>query len=354
MKRISFLLFMVMFFNKEIVIAQTLEEEIGFVFVKAEYLFETSRYDDAIIQYNQVINKDPKYKDALIKRAMAKQQLGAFKGAKMDALQYIDLKGITGSAAAILAKAELSLYQTESALNNISAAIGLSPEEAEYYEFRARIYESDGMMIKACADLEKAMMNGSASAEAKARSLCGITKKQKPQPQTQSPVPTPTEVYSGDQTNSGNTEGQTNENSANQTENNGSVSDTTQEGENTNEDVVIEEKEDETIPKPDDFRNILSIDDDLSIELYGQGVGRRGITEVPSILILSDEDGIVSVDFCVNSNGDVTKAEFNASLSTIAKKSLVSLAIRKSKEFIFDKSVYVSQCGVMIFKIKGS
>lgn len=43
--------------------AQVLDEETGFIFVKAEYLFETGRYDEAITQYNAVIAKDPKYKN---------------------------------------------------------------------------------------------------------------------------------------------------------------------------------------------------------------------------------------------------------------------------------------------------
>jgi hypothetical protein len=49
----------------------------------------------------------------------------------------------------------------------------------------------------------------------------------------------------------------------------------------------------------------------------------------------------------------VIKAEFNSRLSTIAKKSLVSLAMRKAREFEFSASSYDMQCGLMIFEIKG-
>ena len=74
----------------------------------------------------------------------------------------------------------------------------------------------------------------------------------------------------------------------------------------------------------------------------------------PNILILSDTDGTVSVDICVNKRGKVESAEFNSKLSTIATKSLVSLAIRKAKDFWFESNDYKEQCGVIMFKITGS
>ena len=112
--------------------------------------------------------------------------------------------------------------------------------------------------------------------------------------------------------------------------------------------------DDPTIPKEDDFRQLVEIDEELSIDIYGQGLGRRKITVVPSILIIADETGTVTLDICVNNLGEVTKAEFNGTMSTIAKKSMVNLALRKAKEFTFEKSVYTNQCGYMVFKVKAN
>ena len=332
------------------IFSQNLDEEIGFIFVKAEYLYETSRYEDAIVQYNLVIIKDPKYKDALLKRATLKYKLAAYKGAKLDAMQAIDLLGISGSAASILAKAEFGMNQLDLALNNISAAIALVPDDAENYELRAKIYEMQGQMIKACGDLEKAILSGSVTAEAKARSLCGYVKNQTPV----NIIPT-SNVQNNQNTETAEvvTPVQGAEISQ-QTQNEEQRKSESDQGTIPEENPITEATEDETIPKEDNFISALDIDDDLIIEIYGQGLGRRKTTEIPSILILSDDDGTVSVDICVSHNGEVIKAEFNPGLSSIAKKSLVSLAIRKAKEFSFESALYPVQCGVMVFKIKGS
>lgn len=334
-------------------IGQNLDDEIGFVYVKAEYLFETARYDDAVNQYNIVVRQDPKYKDALIKRGMAKNALGAYKGGKMDAMQYIDLMGITGTAAATLAKSELGMNQTEAALNSLAIAIAAEPNNIDYLETRAKVYEENGQLLKACSDWERAMKAGSVLGEAKARSLCGISKTQRPNSPANQKQPEPKEAEPQNTTNEttpvSSPEAQEDTGQQNQPNTNPQVEEQV-DTENEEAEIV----DDPTIPKPDDYRNVLEIDDDLIIDIYGYGLGRRSIKEVPSILILSDEDGIVSLDICVNNKGEITKAEFNPSLSTTAKKSLVSLAIRKSREFIFDTAIYPVQCGVMQFKIKGS
>ena len=63
---------------------------------------------------------------------------------------------------------------------------------------------------------------------------------------------------------------------------------------------------------------------------------------------------MVTVEVCVNANGNVEYAEFVAAKSTLTQNSLVSLAIRKAKEFWFEDSDYPKQCGYIRFKIKGS
>jgi tetratricopeptide (TPR) repeat protein len=335
--------------------AQVLDEETGFIYVKAEYLYETGRYDEAISQYNQVITKDPKYKDALLHRGWAKYAMAAYKGAKMDAMQSIDLKGINADAAALLGRSFSAMQDENAAINSLTAAIALDNKNGQYYEWRAAIYEDDSQLLKACQDYEMAMNLGSASAEVKAKNLCGIKSKQRPVEV----------VQANTNPSSHNNDNNTNPNDLKEDE---VLSDGKQDETNTNPPVnnepnvddvnVVDDSEpvviDENVPKNDDSVNSFEVDEDLTIEISGQELGKRKIKEVPSILILADENGKVSINICVNKEGVVTTAEFNGTMSTIAKKSLVSLALRKAKEFEFAPGKYDSQCGIMVFKIKGS
>ena len=68
--------------------------------------------------------------------------------------------------------------------------------------------------------------------------------------------------------------------------------------------------------------------------------------------MLSDQDGKVVIDLCVDSRGRVTEATFNRDLSNIYRSSLTSLALRKAKEFFFDLSSIDEQCGRLTFNIK--
>lgn len=332
--------------------AQTLDEETGFIYVKAEYLYETGRYDEAISQFNQVIAKDPKYKDALLHRGWAKYAMAAYKGAKMDAIQSIDLKGINAESAALLGRAFAAMQDDNAAINSLTAAIALDNRNAQYYEWRAKIYEDDNQRLKACHDYEAAMNLGSAAAEVKAYNFCGVSK---PKPKETSPVnsnPAPVtdsnpNVLGDDEVLS---EGKKEEDNTTPTTPSYDTSDDVVRVVDDSEHPVI----DENMPKNDDSVNSFVIDEDLSIEISGQELGKRKIKEVPSILILADENGKVCINFCVNKEGTVTTAEFNGTMSTIAKKSLVSLALRKAKEFEFEGGKYDSQCGIMVFNIKRS
>lgn len=347
--------------------AQVLDEETGFIYVKAEYLYETGRYEEAINSFNQVIAKDPKYKDALLHRGAAKYSLAAYKGAKNDAMQSIELKGITSDAAALLGRATFAMGERQSGLNSLSAAIDINRSNASYYEWRAEMYEQTDQKLKACSDYESAMNLGSSMAETKARNLCGITKtKTQPTPQHQHPsgnngeVITKTEpagVPATDDTKLGEnevlSEGQhegTNPDPNHQPANTNPAVDSTRVLTDDSEPPVV----DENLPKNDNTANNFVIDEELSISISGQELGKRKIREIPSILILADENGKVTVDICVNREGTVTKAEFNGSMSTIAKKSLVSLAIRKAREFEFEPGKYDLQCGIMVFNIKSN
>lgn len=336
--------------------AQVLDEETGFIFVKAEYLYETGRYDEAITQYNAVIAKDPKYKNALIKRGLAKYALAAYKGSKMDAMQFIEVNGISAESAGLLGRSFAAMNEASAAINSLTAAISLDANNTDYYEWRAAILENEGQILQACKDYEAAMNLGSAAAESKAKNLCGISK-------TQANNKPKVKVISQDTNEPPTVESPVETTNPGEIQKDEVLSDGTQEPtepatENTDSPTTIDDSEhpviDESLPKEDNTVNSFVIDEDLTIEISGQELGRREISETPSILILADENGKVTVNICVNKAGTVTKAEFNGSMSSIAKKSLVSLAIRKAKEFEFAPGKYDSQCGIMVFKIKGS
>jgi hypothetical protein len=103
----------------------------------------------------------------------------------------------------------------------------------------------------------------------------------------------------------------------------------------------------------DNTINKIYIDEDLTLEIR-DGIGSREIRELPDMLILSDNSGIVAVDICVDKFGQVDKAEVNRDKSTIYTASLVNLALRKSKEIYFERSWKKEQCGSIYFRIKGS
>jgi tetratricopeptide (TPR) repeat protein len=316
-----------------IVSAQTLDEELGFIYVKAEYLYQTNRYEDAVVQYNQVIAKDPSFKNAAVQRGWCKFYLAAYKGAKNDALLSIDAKGINGDNAALLGRSQVMMNDIDGAINSLTAAIALDDENTQFLEWRADAYERDDQKLRACKDYEHAMNLGSKTAESKAKSLCGLTKTS---PSTTSNTGGTLPTKNNDSTinnnttadddnevlSSGEREGQpksntepsanTNPNgSSNSSENNG-----TSTGNNNSQDsVMVDDSEpaiiDETIPKEDNTVNSLKIDDDLTIDISGQELGNRSIADTPSILILADETGKVTIHICVNKAGEVTKAEFN-------------------------------------------
>ena len=335
--------------------AQVLDEETGFIYVKAEYLFETGRYEDAIKQYNLVITRDPKYKDAIIHRGMAKYGLAGYKGSKIDALLSIEMVGISGASAALLGRSFAAMNDVKAAVNSLSAAIALDDKNTDYLEWRAELYEKDSQLMKACQDYELAMNLGSISAEMKAKSLCGVSKT-KHHPTKSLPSKQTEDDHVDSHTPGNPSSEQTGQNnkptdiSENEVLSSGTKEDDKNGGLNNppRDSVVLDDSEpkivDDGLPKEDDYVNSFVIDDDLTIELSGQELGRRKIKEIPSILILADENGKVTVNICVNKAGVVTKAEFNASMSSIAKKRHV---IRHIRRLSVDSASIVFFCRVI-------
>ncbi len=340
--------------NETIVQAQTLDEEIGFLYIKAEYLSETGRYDEAVSNYNKVIARDSMYKDVLLKRGNAKFALGAFKGAKLDAMRHIDLKGISAESAALLARSFESMGQSDAAINSMTAAIGMAQSNMDYYMWRAEMYERDEQIVAACKDYDISARMGNTSAAIKVRNLCGAYVKQETiQPEAQ----TSTQITEANTNNNTEQPVQTAEQPVQVSTDSTRTAETFNQPQGGNEVVHIEDSEpvqNLNVPQDDGTVNTIIIDEELSIEISGQELGKRAVQETPSILILSEENGKVTINICVDRAGVVTRAEFNSTLSTIALKSLVNLALRKAKEFEFKAGKYDLQCGIMVFNIKGS
>lgn len=340
--------------------AQPLDEEIGFKLVKAEYLINTERFEDAIKELNAVILENPNYKNALLLRAETKYKLAAYKGAKNDAMDYITNHGITAKAAAILGKSEFAMGNDDPALNSLIAATALGESDFRIHEIKAEIFERKNQKISACEEWQSAAKLGSTKAAINARKLCG-SKTEVPVQQ----VPVNSEVIHKDDNDPTHHE---EVNPATVGTDSSMVADgeILSDGKHEEADSTVAEKvenqgggqtnegSDLLIPDEDNTINSIVIDEELTLELFGQGLGKRRVLERPSILILAEKDGLVTVEICVNAEGRVEYAEFVASKSTLNQNSLVSLAIRKAKEFWFEDSDYPKQCGFIRFKIKGS
>jgi len=366
-------------------IAQTLEDDFEFKYITAKYLLDKEKYEDAIKAFSEVVKENESYLDALVLRAEAKYAMAAFKGVKKDVLRYTELKGMTAKSALLLGKADYKMGNSESAMNSLELASMTTVADAQVFEFLGNLYKEDDRLKKACAMWKKGAALGSSKAAKSARKSCGAfedevvssgPRKDAPSTGKLDPATLPSKADQGgdidkpsprpdadmkdnrtpeqkrrdedDSLNSPRKDQEVNPSAE-------TKSDTPKE----DEDPIVEDVEDTDdgygdLPPDDNTPNTIEIDEDLTLIIRGEGLGKRKVLDQPNILILSDEDGTVAIDICVNKRGKVESAEFNTKLSTIAKKSLVSLAIRKAKDFWFEKNDYKEQCGVIMFKIKGS
>ncbi len=317
--------------------AQSIDEELGFIYVKADYLLGTDRYEEAIQEFTKIIAKNPKYKDVLYKRAKAKYAIAAFVGTKKDLLQAIEHVGITPETIELYGKTLKNLDEHDAAtitletasMINGNAGNGRSTRtskttkqdksEGEARSNRSKIEEKLGSILE---DLLPDDMKKDRETEDTGSSDEGTTT---------------SGSEGGGHSDSGNGDYRSDE----------GQNDTSYEKDEA--DVVQEVEEEEPL---DMSVNEIFIDEDVTLEIKN-GIGGRKILQQPNILVLSDRSGDVFVDVCVNENGKVVSAEFNKANSTLSTQSLVSLAVRKSKEFWFEKSGRSEVCGAIVFKISG-
>jgi len=155
--------------------AQDVENELGFKYVKAQYLMETERYEDAIKAFTAIIKENKDYEDALLQRAKAKYAMAAYKGTKKDVLEYASTKGINEDVLSLLGKADYKLKNEDAALNSLLTATGSVLSDPQIYEYIGNIYKDQGQLLKACDFWATGADMGSSKCEALSRKVCGST-----------------------------------------------------------------------------------------------------------------------------------------------------------------------------------
>lgn len=336
------------------VIAQDLEDDPEFGALKAEFLMQKGRFEDAIRVLNDVLKKDPENPKYLLIRAEAKYALGAYKGAKKDALSYLETSGINEKLCYIMGRTELAMGNAQAAIGYLEALIGWNDGEADYFLQRGNAYWELEEEELACADWHKALRMGSDYAAHKARTYC---------PRIRIPIEDKTSDAEEDGGNTGTDPVETDkqippydqrEDQTEEQDKTGDYPSDTTEQDNQQNDPGDSGEEEEVPQEPvDNTVNKIYIDEDLTLEIR-DGLGSRDIRELPDMLILSDKSGVVVVDVCVDKYGEVKEAVVNREKSNIYTISLVNLALRKSKEIYFERTWKKEQCGSIYFNIRGS
>lgn len=364
--------------------AQELDSEIGFQYVKGNYLFDSGRFDEAIQIYNDILKGDPSYEDALIYRARAKYALGAYKGAKKDALAYISYNGLNEEVCLIMGKAELGIGNPMVAISYLDYSILRNSDNVDALLFRGNAYFEIEDDVKACTDWHKALLRGSDKARQQADSYCqrvAIPIEDRAKQEDKEVVVMDDgdddTLDDGEVLSSGTLEEEEIEEddiistSSEQADTsspmkeeevimmgeNGPVAKEDDDEEVISVGTMLEDEEDEPevvevkVDPVDQSVEVIEVDEDLDIKVYA-GIGNRKVKNVPDILILADNAGQVVVDICIDRSGNVKSATLNRDDSTIGSAGLISLSLRKAREFKFDRSRKNEQCGKIAFMIK--
>ncbi len=329
-----FLLTVLAFFTITNLSAQGLENDNMVLFMKANVLFDSGRYDEAVRMYNRILSQDEEHTQALFMRSKAKYELSAFKGTKNDILLFIEKVGINKQVIQLMAQTELKLSNFTAAGHYVETAIELDPYDDSMHLLSGEIALATDMRNEACERFASAAQLGSDRAVRRMNEYC-LGYKAKTVPDNDIPKDETQTTYDED--------GEQQE----EPEDDGIVTldEIVREAERSNNSTEMEEEADTEITQE------LEIDSKLSISVSG-GLGNRTVTKKPSIFMLSDQDGIVVIALCINRDGNVTEASFDREMSTIYRSSLTSLALRKAKEFVFNASSRSEQCGTMTYHIK--
>ncbi|MEJ6613990.1 MAG: tetratricopeptide repeat protein [Saprospiraceae bacterium] len=358
--------------------AQNLEDEVEFLYMKAKYLYDTDRHEDAVNAFNKVIQKDANHQDALVLRGASKFSLAAYQGAIKDFNKSIEERGVTKDVVGWIALAHYKMNNMDLAVNTLETALLVDPKNRTLWNLQGDIAQDNDERLKACDSWEKAAALGDTKAKRKLEKNCDGSSKSK-RDRISKTDSKKANFNQEDPNKSKKDDGILDDDeviSLGDREEDVILKDDKYEDNDTpvreemdeetedqlEEEEVLslgdkEEEEDTTEEKPDRDPNekaIIEIDEIIALEIYGEYLGSRKILDQPNILMLPEEDGIVAVNVCVGSKGRVKTAEYNDELSTIKTQSLISFAIRKAKEFWFAKDRNKEACGVILYKITGS
>jgi len=321
-------------------IAQDVESELGFVFMKAEYLLETQRYGEAIDEYSKVISQDPTYKDAYSKRAEAKYALKSYTGVRNDIIELIKVKGVSAQSVRLLGLAESQLGNHTEAVNSLILAQSLFPKDSEIVTALAMSAYSANDPA-ACKILKS--QSGNNTVAKYIANVCNSSetpKRRGNNKQPKSDYPKQPTSEKGTKGSKGRVDDILTVDPSNAQQ---------EESQTTQTDKEVEEVVEEEVVI-DDTVNRIVIDEDLTV-IIKNGIGSRRIIDQPSILLLSEKSGEVTVDICVSKAGRVESAKINEAQTSINTESLKSLALRKAKEFWFGRGD--EQCGTIVLEING-
>lgn len=335
-----------------------LEENSIVLFAKAKVLSESGRYDEAVRMYNQILSADENHTNALFGRAQAKYDLGAFKGTKNDIMAYIEKVGVDKRVLDIMANTELQLGNLVAAKNYANSALEMDPFDKDMFITAGDIYLDLSERNDACEHFSLAANLGSSKAKRRINEHCdGFTARKRNNTSLEEEEDLMVKSEEKEMMEEKEEEVGVQKN---------------EDGVVSLEDIVKEAENNPNIPPPPstqsqeepNFKSIpqeeeidinasqnLEVDDLLSITIE-DGLGDRKVEAQPNIFMLSDQDGQVVIDLCVDERGRVTEATFNRGLSTIYRSSLTSLALRKAKEFVFNSRSIDEQCGRLIYHIK--
>lgn len=328
------------------VCAQDLENDATVLFMKANVLYQASRYDEAVRMYNRILSEDDSFVNAYVMRARAKYDLGAYKGTKQDIMQYIDQAGVTKEVIKLMIDTEYRLNNLTAAKNYLTTAIELDRFDGDLHYQAGVIALEEGQRNSACESFSKGRSLDHTKATEMFNSNCYDYVEEAPR---QRPRRDTEDVDQNTGTNNGRGD-------RNRSEERRRVP-----IEEDNRDIFTEDEpvltphpEEKTqLEEPVDLTSVQEhkVDDNLTLQI-SNGLGDRALEHQPNIFILSTEDGEVVIDICVDAGGKVVESTFNREESTIFRSSLTSLALRKSREFEFSDANRAEQCGRIVYKIK--
>jgi tetratricopeptide (TPR) repeat protein len=326
--------------------AQDIENDATVLFMKANVLYQASRYDEAVRMYNRILNDDASFVNAYVMRARAKYDLGAYKGTKQDIMEYIERAGVTKEVIKLMIDTEYRLNNMTAAKNYLATAIELDRFDGDLHYQAGVIALEEGNRNNACESFSKGASLDHPKAKEMFESECYDYVEKAPRRRPRRDT--------GDVDTQSDTNNRRGKNRDEERRRVPIEEDDRDIFTEEDEPVITELPEEKAqIEEPVDLTAVQEhkVDDNLTLQI-NNGLGDRNLEHLPNIFILSTEDGVVVIDVCVDASGKVIESTFNREESTIFRSSLTSLALRKSREFEFSNANRAEQCGKIVYRIK--